>query len=155
MDQVYSISPPRRSWVYPVAVIALLALFGLAAVAWVYSSFGSLRTARAYAAGQDLITASDVVEVGALLPIEERLFRVGVTNTSGQNYHINGTSDLCRCRVVTPLPVEIPAGETVPLELIIHIPLGTKPGPSECVVVFVTDSPSALLLKQQVRYAVR
>ena len=155
MEQALSTPTRLRRWVYPTVLVAVFAGCGLLAIAWVYSSFGSFRTAWAYAAGRDLISAQDVIDVGSLSAGETRPFQVVVINSSARNYRVIGSNQLCQCRVLSPLPLDIPAGESATIEMAIQPAWKSSLGDAACAVDYVTDAPSAPLLRQVVRYAVR
>ncbi len=155
MSPVLSESPVRNRFSFPFLVVTFLAVAAAAAAGVAYARFGSLQAARAYAEGRDLSTASAVIDLGELSPFGESPFQIRLTNSTHQPYSVIGTNGLCRCRLGTLLPAEVPPRGELALDLIINIPFGTKSGPGECTVEFVTDAPHALLLPQVVRYTVR
>ena len=155
MSPVQSEAPVRNRLSFPILVAAFLAALAVVVAGVGYTRFGSLQAARAYAEGRDLSTASAAIDLGELPPFGEHPFQIKLANATHRLYSVTGTSGMCRCRLDTPLPAEVPPGGELILDLVINIPFGTKPGPGECEVEFVTDAPHATFLPQLVRYAVR
>lgn len=155
MSPVQSALPVRNRLPFPVLVSSFLAVAAVVTAGVVYGRFGSLGAARAYAEGRDLSTATPVIDLGELPPFGESPFQIKLTNPTHRAHSVIGTNGMCRCRLDTPLPAEVPPGGELVLDVWINIPFGTKPGPGECEVEFVTDASHALLLPQVVRYVVR
>jgi hypothetical protein len=99
----------------PTAVLGLLA--GLALY-----HFGSLSSALAYLRGEQLWIEPRLVDMGEGYPGETQAAAVEVVNQTDHPIRlIGGTAD-CSCTTTEDLPLTIPAGDSRPITVKIHLP---------------------------------